>query len=262
MVAGGIAIASSVQLATTLEGRYVQFSYYDTVVRGTDREDGLLIVQFLKGMVGEIFSFLNYYKEIPVSYDARLVSMENDMAEFEVHEYQAKVITFEKKVLIRSHSKSPVPEDLVGDVFYVNVARKKVILSRFHYARIRSDLRRFVRVRLDGQRSDVDIYCDEEIIPAAIRDISLGGVALQLSAPSGPLEEGKEVNLILKLKAPDDQLLSEIGVAATVVKIVSAEPSTYCILEFHAERHSQQSLAYYINQRQVEIIRELKELAA
>lgn len=75
----------------------MKFSYYDDVVRGSEREDGLLIVQFLKGMVGQTFSFLNYYKEIPVSFDARLVSVENEMAEFEVHEYQAKVISFEKR---------------------------------------------------------------------------------------------------------------------------------------------------------------------
>jgi hypothetical protein len=36
--------------------------YYDKVVRGSEREDGLVIVQFLKDMVGEKFSFLNYYK--------------------------------------------------------------------------------------------------------------------------------------------------------------------------------------------------------
>jgi hypothetical protein len=249
---------------TNIQGSDVDFSYYDNVVRGTEWEDNLLIIQFLKGMVGETFSFLNYYKEIPVSYDARLVSMENDMAEFEVHEYQAKVISIEKKVLIRSHDKSPVSEDLVGDVFYVNANRKKVVLSRFRYAKIRSDLRRFVRVCLDGhgRRSDADIYCDTEIIPATVRDISLGGVALQVHGDLGPLGTGKEVNLILKLEAPDDLALREIGVTATVVKIVESGPSTTCFLEFHSERHSQQSLAYYINQRQVEIIRELKELTA
>lgn len=240
----------------------MDFSYFDKVVRGSEREDGLLIVQFLKGMVGQTFSFLNYYKEIPVSYDARLVSVENDMAEFEVHEYQAKVITFEKRVLIRAHEKSPVPEDLVGEVFYVNATRKKVILSRFHYAKIRSDLRRFVRVSLDGQqRPDVDIYCESDIIPASIRDISLGGIALQVKGSLGPLATGKDVNLILKLKARDDLSLNEVGASARVVKIASDQTSHLCIFEFHSERHSQQSLAYYINQRQVEIIRELKELA-
>ena len=78
------------------------FTYYDKVIRGTEHEDGLVIIQFLKGMVGQTFSFLNYYKEIPVSYDARLIFVENEMSEFEVHEYQAKVITLEKKALIRA----------------------------------------------------------------------------------------------------------------------------------------------------------------
>jgi len=239
----------------------VFFTYYDKVIRGTEHEDGLVIIQFLKGMVGQTFSFLNYYKEIPVSYDARLISVENEMAEFEVHEYQAKVITLEKKALIRAHAKSPVPDDLVGDVFYVNTARKKVILTRFHYAKIRSDLRRFVRVCLDGRRADVDMYLDNDIVPASVIDISLGGVALRVAAPTG-IEPGKEVNLILKLEAPDDTTLREIGAACTITRLLETAPGYTCILEFHPDRHSQQALAYYINQRQVEIIRELKELAS
>ena len=238
------------------------FSYYDKVVRGTEREDGLVIIQFLKGMIGKVFSFLNYYKEIPVSYDARLVSVENDMAEFEVHEYQAKVISLEKKVLIRAHEKSNVPEDMVGEVFYVNIARKKVILSKFHYAKIHSDFRRFVRVCLEDRRSDVDIYIDDNVIPASIKDISLGGMALQVKGDIRGLESGKDVNAVLKLVSPDDNTVKEIGAAATVSKILGDSPPYTCILEFHSEKHSQQALAYYINQRQVEIIRELKELAA
>lgn len=234
---------------------------YDKVIRGTEHEDGLVIIQYLKGMIGEKFSFLNYYKEIPVSYDARLISVENEMAEFEVHEYQAKIISLEKNTLIRSHAKSPVPDDLVGEVFYVNVARKKVILTRFHYAKINSDLRRYVRVCLDGHRADVDIFFDNDIVPASVKDISLGGLALEMSDPAG-LESGKEVNLILKLEAPDEPSLREIGAACTVTRLLGEKPPYICILEFHPDRHSQQALAYYINQRQVEIIRELKELAS
>lgn len=236
-------------------------TYYDKVVRGTEHEDGLVIFQFLKSMVGQTFSFLNYYKEIPVSYNARLISVDNDMAEFEVHEYQAKVISLEKKTLIRVHQKSSVPDDLVGEVFYVNTARKRVILTRFHYAKIRSDLRRYVRVCLDGRRADVDMYLADNIIPATVRDVSLGGIAVLVSNTAG-LEPGLDVNLILKLESPDDASLREIGAACTVTKLLEDVPPFTCILEFHPDRHSQQALAYYINQRQVEIIRELKELAA
>ncbi len=232
-------------------------TYFDKVVRGTEREDGLVIVQFLKGMIGKKFSFLNYYKEIPVSYDAKLVSVENDMAEFEVHEYQAKVIAVEKLAAIRAHEKSPVPDDLVGEVFYVNVSRKKVILTRFHYAKIRADLRRFVRVCLEGHYADVDIHLENNIIPASVRDISLGGLAVFLSDKDG-LEPGMEVSLILKL---ENASVREIGAACKVIRLLNDEPPYTFILEFISDRNSQQALAYYINQRQVEIIKELKELS-
>lgn len=237
------------------------FAYYDKIVRGTEREDGLVIVQFMKGMVGETFSLLNYYKEIPVSYDAKLVSVENEMAEFAIHEYQAKVISIEKKTLIRAHAKSTVPEDMVGEAFYVSSSRKRLILTNFHYAKIRSDLRRFVRVRLENRHADADLYLESDIIPAMVRDISLGGVALLVNSVEG-VSPGADVNLILKLSAQDDQNMREIGVAATIVRAIGHKPPYTLILEFHSEKHSQQSLAYYINQRQVEIIRELKDLAA
>jgi hypothetical protein len=239
----------------------VTITYYDKVIRGSENEDGLVIIQFLKGMVGQTFSFLNYYKEIPVSYNARLVSVDNEMAEFEVHEYQAKVISLEKKTLIRAHPKSPIPDDLVGEVFYVNIARKRVILTRFHYAKIRSDLRRYVRVCLEGRRADVDIYLENDIVVASVRDISIGGISLLLADTVGMMP-GMEVNLMLKLEAPDEATLREIGTACTVTRLLGDAPPYTCILEFHPDRHSQQALAYYINQRQVEIIRELKELAA
>ncbi len=235
-------------------------TYYDKVIRGTEHEDSLVIIQFLKGMIGQTFSFLNFYKEIPVSYDGCLISVDNDMAEFDIHEYQAKVITLEKKTLIRAHAKSPVPDDLVGEVFYVNTARKRVILTRFHYAKIRSDLRRFVRVCLDDHRADVDVYLENDIRSASVRDISLGGVALLIADATG-LVPGMDINLILKLEAPADSSLREIGAACTVTRLLGTESPYTCILEFHPDRHSQQALAYYINQRQVQIIRELKELA-
>ncbi|CAH2031711.1 PilZ domain-containing protein [Trichlorobacter ammonificans] len=237
-------------------------AYYDLVVRGTEREDSLVIAQFLKGMVSETFSLLNYYKEIPVSYDARLLSLENEMAEFEVHEYQAKVMAIEKKALLRAHPKSPFREDILADVFYVNTARKRAILTGFHYAKIHSDLRRFVRVNLEGRTADVDLHVvDGTVLGGSVRDISLGGVAIECADVTG-IEPGAELRLVLKLDVADHSRPLEIAVTCTVVRLIGETSPYICIAEFQSERQSQQSLAYYINQRQVEIIRELKELAA
>lgn len=236
--------------------------YYDKVVRGSEREDGLVIVQFLKDMVGEKFSFLNYYKEMPVSYDAKLLSVENGMAEFDIHEYQAKVINIEKNVLIRAHDKNSIKEDMLAESFYVNVSKKKTILTNFRYAKIRSDQRRFVRVNLDGKNADVEIFVSEDSEPlkASIKDISLGGIALNITEING-LDPDKEIKATLKLVSSDGEPLRNVMARCTVSNILGEKPPYTCIVEFHPEFNAQQALAHYINQRQVEIIKELKELA-
>ena len=232
--------------------------YFDSIVRGTPREDNLVIVQTLKESVGKRFNFLNYYKEIPVSYDATLVHVESDTAEFEVHEYQAKVINIEKRTLVRAPENGPFHEDFFGEVFYVNIARKKVILSRFGYARIKSGMRRYVRVSLD-HAIDADLVVDVDILKGSIKDISLGGAAMKMVS-SERLPVGLELNLFLKLPDLSGRSVIEVGLGATIIKVEGDSSPYSCIVEFHPDKHSQQQIAYYINQRQVQIIKELKEL--
>lgn len=234
------------------------FPYYDKAVRGTEREDMLVILQFLQGMIGQTFLFLNYYKEIPVSYDATLLSVENEMAEFAVHEYQAKVINMEKKTLIHTHVMNPFPEDMIGEAFYISSAKKRVILCNFGYANIRSDMRRFVRVLLDNP-VEAEMLFEGDILKGNVKDISLGGAAIStLSADL--LVPGLDINMFLKLPELTGNSKIEVGLSATIVKVVGTSAPFTCIIEFHAEKHSQQQIAYYINQRQVEIIKELKDI--
>jgi len=232
--------------------------YSDKVVRGTPHEDSLVIIQFLKGMVGKRFSFLNYYKQIPVSYDATLLNVENEMAEFELHEYQAKVIHMDRKALIYAHKDCPFKEDILGEAFYINTAKKKVILCKFEYAKIRSDMRRFVRVMLD-RPVEADMILEDDIVKGNVKDISLGGAAMHLMSRDRIIP-GMDLNLFLKLPDISSGAITEVGMSASVVKVSGESAPFDCILEFHPEKHSQQQISYYINQRQVEIIKELKEL--
>lgn len=234
------------------------FQCYDKAVRGTEREDMLVILQFLQGMIGKQFSFLNYYKEIPVSYDATLLSVENEMAEFSIHEYQAKVINMEKKTLIYSHPKSAVPEDMIGEAFYVSSAKKRVVLCNFGYARIRSDMRKFVRVLLDNP-IEAELLFEGDILKGNVVDLSLGGAAISIES-GDLLLPGLDVNLFLKLPGLNGGSRVEVGMGATIVKVAGTSAPFTCIIEFHAEKHSLQQIAHYINQRQVEIIRELKDI--
>jgi len=237
------------------------FRYFDKAVRGTKWEDRLVILQFLQEMIGEKFSFLNYYKEIPVSYDATLLSVENEMAEFAVHEYQAKVINLEKQTLIHSHPRSPFPEDMIGEAFYVSSAKKRVILCNFGYAHIRSGMRKFVRVLLDNP-IEAELILAEGILKGDVINLSLGGAAIRIMSDD-LLVPGQDINMLLKLPgSAGSNTKIEVGMMATIIKVVGTSAPFTCIIEFHAEKHSQQQIAYYINHRQVEIIKELKEINA
>ena len=231
--------------------------YFDKIIKGTEREDSLVILQNLKELVGTNFSFLNYYKEIPVSYDAKLINVDNEMAEFEVHEYQAKVIALEHKALIRSHEGFSFREDMVGEAFYVNAARKKVILCNFSYAKIKSDMRRFVRVLLD-RPLEADLVVEEDILKGNVKNLSLGGASIEVMSKE-QLPAGFDINILLRLPDISGGSIHEVGVSATVIKVTGDAAPYTCILEFHLEKYSQQQISYYINQRQVEIIKELKE---
>ena len=234
------------------------FQYFDKVVRGTEQEDKQVVIAFLKGMIGQRFSFLNYYKEIPVSYDSTLLSVENEMAEFEVHEYQAKVINLERRTLIHSHPLNPFPEDMIGEAFYVSSVKKRVILCNFGYAHIRSDMRRYVRVLLDSP-VEAELIFGGDMLKGNVKDISLGGAAIRIMS-ADLLVPGLDINMFLKLPDLHTNSLLEVGMGATIVKIIGTDAPFVCFIEFHAEKHSQQQIAYYINQRQVEIIKELKDI--
>ena len=236
------------------------FQYYDKAVRGTELEDMQVILQFLKGMIGQQFSFLNYYKEIPVSFDATLLSVENEMAEFIVHEYQANVINIEKKTLIHSHPLNPFPEDMIGEAFYVSSAKKRVILCNFGYTKIRSDMRRFVRVLLDNP-IEAELLFEGDILKGDVVDLSLGGAAITTMSDD-LLVPGLDINIFLKLPELTGNSILEVGMRATIIKVVGTSAPFICLIEFHAEKHSQQQIAYYINQRQVEIIKEFKDINA
>lgn len=232
--------------------------YYDKVVRGTENEDRKVILQFLMGMIGQQFLFLNYYKEIPVSYDATLLSVENEMAEFALHEYQAKVINIERRALIYSHPLSHLKEDLIGEAFYVNSVKKRVILCKFAYAHICSDMRRFVRVELDNP-VEADLVFDGDMLKGKIHDISLSGISMYIPA-NDLIKPGMDVNLFINLPDLNNDTTIEVGMSATIVRVIGDEAPFNCVIEFHPEKHSQQQIAHYINQRQVQIIRELKDI--
>jgi len=78
---------------------------------------------------------LNYFRQIPVSYGAGVLTVEEASAEFSVHQIQSVVISLEKITVLKSRH---FPRDVIAQVNYVNVGKSQIVLSGFSYALVRA----------------------------------------------------------------------------------------------------------------------------
>jgi hypothetical protein len=89
-------------------------------------------------------------------------------------------------------------------------------------------------------------------VTGQLNDISLGGVAIAATIPNHP-EAGLKGKATLRLPG------GPFEVPAQVLRILTTKQSELCILEIQPDNRTEKGISQYIFQRQVEIIRELKD---
>ena len=206
------------------------------------------LAQIHAGSLANDLKLVNYFRQIPVSYAADILTVESDSAECSVHQLQAVVITQEKVTILKS---SHFPRDVVANVNYVNVEKSRVVLSSFSYALVRADRRMSVRVELTDPLYAT--FCAAEVsVGGRLLDMSLTGISISVPVdPRLPLSERGE----LTVKLPSDTIV----VPASLLTTKSTDAGYRLIFEIEATRASELAISRYIFQRQVEIIKELKD---
>src|SRR4051794_17688606 len=107
---------------------------YHLVTVKDGRSDNEEIIRVFSDMAAGLIpcdiKLLNYYREIPVSYNAQIVNVAKDRVELSVHLHQALVMKFDKHTLIKSHH---FKDHLGVHCFaaYVNLAKEVAIVTRF-----------------------------------------------------------------------------------------------------------------------------------
>lgn len=226
---------------------------YSLVTVKDGRADSEEILEIFTNMAsGKIpcdVKLLNYYRQIPVSYNAHIVNISKDRVEFKIHQNQALVMKFDKHTLIKS---SHFPKGLGVHCFsaYINVHKEVAILTRFAYAQIKAERRGAVRVAVHPAISAV--FSNNEIeISGSILDISENGVSVLTNAE--PLAE--EIKGILTFSIEGNKL----ELSSTLLKTVETAEGCVCVFQYELKGVSEKILSRYIYSRQVEIIRELKD---
>ncbi|QXE90159.1 PilZ domain-containing protein [Geomonas subterranea] len=192
---------------------------------------------------------LNFYREVPVSYGAEVLTVEEHDAELAVNQIQAVVIAHEKLTVLKS---SHFHRDVAAAVTYVNVEKSRVVVSNLSYALVRADRRMSVRVQL-GSAIDASFAAPElDALHGRLHDMSLTGMSINVARePNLPLSQAGELTIALPS--------GSITVAASLLKVIHTGDTFRMVFEIEPSRAAELIISQYIFQRQVEIIKELKD---
>ena len=227
--------------------------HYQIVPVGTAQADSDAILATLKavkdGQLKNDLRLLNYYQEIPVSYGATVDFLEGDMVDLGVHQHQAVVMKLEKSTIIKSRH---FPHEVIAKVFRSDIARCLVTLTKFAYGVVRAERRRFVRVAI-VEAVDVVFLTDTATISGRMTDISVGGVSMKQERECEAIDVGCSGIARLNLQG------TPLEMPARLIKILPGNDQYKYVFELDTSSREEAVISRFIFQRQVEIIRELKD---
>lgn len=226
--------------------------YYQLVQVTDARRDSDAILSILtamdqKKLPGDL-RLLNYYREMPVSYPASLLGIDQDMVELGVHKHQAVAMKAERNAILKS---SHFPHDVLAKVFTVKVEKSLALVTNFAYAVVRAERRRFVRVEISEQ-IEAGFRGDGLVLTGSLADISVGGVSI-LAGGDARFTIDMPGTVLLKLPS------RPLEVPARLYKIHETGDRWRYVFELTTAPRTEMEISQFIFQRQTELIREIKE---
>ena len=228
---------------------------YNLVTVDNGKSDTASIIKVFSEMAaGKLrcdLRLLNYYSEVPVSYDSTINSVEMDCVELSVHEHQALIMKQEKSTIVKSKH---FHDELAVHCYasYVNVQKKTVILNNFAFAQVRAERREAVRVAVHGTLC-VKFSSGNAEFEGSLVDIS--GNGLSINTYSAPATDFNQPGLLHFSLAGAPLVVTGSFVRCTM----QGNGQQLCVFRMEPDRRSDGLIGKFIYQRQVEIIQELKE---
>ncbi|WP_281184519.1 PilZ domain-containing protein [Trichlorobacter lovleyi] len=228
---------------------------YSTRIQKNFDEDQAEILAVLQANLKQPLKLINYYKGIPLSYPATIASISKGIVDLDVHEVQAFTIEQTHSAFIRS----PLfRHALFAQAQYVNVSKRAAAFVQFSYVEIMAEHRSFVRVAVDSQEP-VSIESPLGTIEGQLYDISLSGLNILIDHTC-PLEPGAETTVQFVLRSPETAQAINARLPATLIGIAGDVPPYSYRFAINPEKQLESQISQYIFQRQVAIIRGVKEV--
>lgn len=234
--------------------------YSTRIVKSFDEDQAEIFADLKSALTGKKLpplKLINYFRGMPLMYNATVMGIERGILDLDVQPQQAVAMAIDRYTLIRCKL---FPHDIAAHVQYVNAPRHAASLSRLRFAEVMAERRGSVRLELAHPTQAAFPFQGQDV-PGRLVDISASGAAVSIDGHLDmPL--GSETDLRFMLPDLDQNKLIPLKLEARLVQIEGhASPYNYCFAICPAKTAEQQ-LSRYIFQRQIEIIRELKDAVA
>ncbi|MSN24333.1 MAG: hypothetical protein GJV46_00540 [Geobacter sp.] len=231
---------------------------FDTRIQKTSIEDhseimSVFITAFRKEPNLEI-QLINYYKGMPLSFNARISRIENGTLELKVYPQQAVAISDDHYTFIRSKL---FKYDIVAKAFDVDIRQKTVSLRDLSYVEICAERRNHIRLRVNPP-IDALYTTSQGTVRGEIIELSTAGaiMAVDYTVDIGTFEGGK---LLFKLPESDHKTFCHIKVPARIITVMDISMPLHFIFSIAGDKTAEKNIAKYLFNRQIEIIRMLKD---
>ena len=197
-------------------------------------------------------TLLNYFMEMPIVSKSHLEAADKGAFVFSPSETHIKVISEKMKTILKFRSGHSVLANCLG----VSLRNKEVILTGFRYISLHSENRESLRVRLTSP-INVSLVTEVGKLAGILKDISISGCKIALFARI--LTPGDTIILALKMFDTTTQSVLDIAIPAVLVRTDNVKIPVVCGFRFELDSAIEEKLILFINQRQMELIKELKE---
>jgi hypothetical protein len=233
--------------------------YSTRIVKSFDEDQAEIFAALKSALAGKKLpplKLINYFKGLPLIYTATVAAFERDILDLDVQPQQAVAMANDHYTLIRCKL---FPHDIAAHVQYVNVPRHAASLGKLCYVEIMAERRNSIRLELALPTQAAFPFQGLDM-PGRLTDISTSGAAVSIDERLD-MPPGSET--ILRFMLPDlaQNKLIPLKVEARLVHIDGGASPYSCCFAFSPENIVEQQLSRYIFQRQIEIIRDLKDAA-
>lgn len=227
---------------------------FSTRIQKSFDEDQAEIVSILKANINKKFKLINYYKGMPLSYPATLTSVDRGAADFDVKGEQAFAIEQSRFAFIRS----PLfKHDVFAETQYVNVKKCAAVFVKFSYVEIMAERRNFIRLVPDPSVTTV-IESQLGAIEGKLFDLSLSGLNVIVDQYFA-LATNTSTPVRFNISNIDQSININVTIPAELI-VIKDDSSPYNYkFTICPDKALESSLSRYIFQRQIEIIREIKD---